>query len=498
MHFSITTDPIDTAATGMRVLGVFEKRKRSHEKNPQDPEWQKWVDRLLKTGEMVGEEGTSLFYPAQEKAGVGLLFIGLGPKKSFQLKTARKAVTVLAKSVVSGHPSSVAIALDDFIPEAGSVTVLVHALVSEIGALTYQFTDYKSKEKVKPPKLREVLLCVPEPLAEEARQACQEAEAILLGVNRARDLGNMPPNDLYPEKLAATAIAMAKEQRKLKATVLDEKDLQRLGANAILAVGRGSERPPRLIALEYSGSHKSEPPIVLVGKGITFDTGGISLKPGAEMDEMKYDMCGAAAVLGVMEALAQLKVKLNVVGVVSSAENMPDGRASRPGDIIRTLSGQTVEILNTDAEGRLVLCDALTWVERFKPRAVIDLATLTGACIIALGHQASAVLGNHAELVSALKKAGEEMNDRAWELPLWDEYQEQLKSNFADMANIGGRPAGTITAACFLARFTEKYPWAHLDIAGVAWKSGKEKGATGRPVPLLMRYLLDQVESRQG
>lgn len=261
---------------------------------------------------------------------------------------------------------------------------------------------------------------------------------------------------------------------------------------ALLSVSKGSEQPAKLITLEYRGGRKDARPVVLVGKGITFDTGGISLKPGAEMDEMKFDMCGAASVLGVMKAVAEMMLPINLVGVVAAAENMPDGKATRPGDVVTSMSGQTIEILNTDAEGRLVLCDALSYVERFDPDVVIDIATLTGACIIALGHQATGLLSNHSPLANDLLGAGKQSYDRAWELPLWDEYQEQLKSNFADMANIGGRPAGTITAACFLSRFTKKYKWAHLDIAGVAWKSGKEKGATGRPVPLLMQYLLNK------
>ena len=260
--------------------------------------------------------------------------------------------------------------------------------------------------------------------------------------------------------------------------------------NTILAVGKGSTQPPRLIVMEYRGGKAKDKPHVLVGKGITFDTGGISLKPGEAMDEMKYDMGGSASVFGAMQVLAETQPKINVVAVIAAAENMPDGGASRPGDIVTTLSGMTVEILNTDAEGRLVLCDALTYVKKFDPAAVIDLATLTGACIIALGNHATGLLANNDELANELLAAGERAGDRAWRLPLWDEYQSQLDSNFADMANIGGRPAGTITAACFLSRFAKDYRWAHLDIAGTAWHSGKAKGSSGRPVPLLVDYLM--------
>jgi leucyl aminopeptidase len=274
--------------------------------------------------------------------------------------------------------------------------------------------------------------------------------------------------------------------------VLDEDDMTKLGMNTLLSVARGSVEPAKLITLEYKGAKKDAKPIVLVGKGVTFDTGGISIKPAPAMDEMKYDMCGAASVMGTLLAVAEMELPINVVGVIPTTENMPDGKATKPGDIIKSMSGQTVEILNTDAEGRLILCDALTYSERFHPQAVIDIATLTGACVIALGNHASGLLSNHNPLARDLLNAGETSGDRAWQLPLWEEYNKQLNSPFADMANIGGREAGTITAACFLSRFTEKFHWAHLDIAGTAWITGKNKGATGRPVPLLTQYLLDK------
>jgi leucyl aminopeptidase len=276
----------------------------------------------------------------------------------------------------------------------------------------------------------------------------------------------------------------------MKVQVLEREDMQRMGMGTLLSVAQGSHQPPKFIVLEYRGGAKDSKPVVLVGKGITFDTGGISIKPAAEMDEMKYDMSGAGTVLGTLKAVGELKLALNVVGLIPTTENMPSGHATRPGDIVKSLSGQTVEILNTDAEGRLILCDALTYAERYEPVAVIDIATLTGACVIALGHVASGLFANDDRLAEELLKAADEAHDRAWRMPLWDDYQDQLKSNFADFANIGGRPAGSVTAACFLARFTRKYKWAHLDIAGTAWRSGKEKGATARPVPLLVQFLL--------
>ncbi len=492
MQFSVTTSSLDKPRVDIRAAGVHHKRKPAPGAATLDALHDGEITALLKAGEMDGETETRLLLPSAGGRKGNALLVGLGAKKDFDARAAHKACETLAKALVERPASSTVIAVADFQPRGKDIAWVVHTLVAAISEAAYRFTPFKGKEKTSPVKLDKVQLGVDGKDVEAAKKACSEATAIATGVNRAKDLGNTPPNVCHPESLAETARELAKQYKSLKATVLDEKELEKLGAGAILAVGRGSERPPRLIAMEYSGGKKDAAPVVLVGKGITFDTGGISLKPGAEMDEMKYDMCGAASVFGVIEAVCELGLPINVVGVVTSAENMPDGRATRPGDIITTLSGQTVEILNTDAEGRLVLADALTWAERYKPQTVIDIATLTGACIIALGHQGAAVLGNNERLAKNLVAAGEESGDRAWQLPLWPEYQEQLKSNFADMANIGGRPAGTITAASFLSRYTEDYTWAHLDIAGVAWKSGKEKGATGRPVPMLMRYLLDQ------
>jgi leucyl aminopeptidase len=327
--------------------------------------------------------------------------------------------------------------------------------------------------------------------SKQLKDAVTQGIAMVEGMNLAKDLGNLPPNICTPSYLAKTAQSLSKKTS-LKVEVLGRKQIEALGMGSFLSVTQGSDTPPQFIVMRHQGGKTGEAPIVLVGKGITFDTGGISLKPGEAMDEMKYDMCGAASVIGTMYAAALMKLKKNVIGVVPSCENMPSGSATCPGDIVKSMSGQTIEILNTDAEGRLILCDALTYVERFKPKAVIDVATLTGACIIALGHVHSGLFSDDDDLVSALTKAGQVSLDTVWRLPLDAAYHEQLKSNFADVANIGGRPAGSVTAACFLSRFTEKYKWAHLDIAGTAWKSGAAKGSTGRPVPLLLNYLLEQ------
>jgi len=330
-----------------------------------------------------------------------------------------------------------------------------------------------------------------------AEEALHQGQAIAEGMALA-NLANLPGNVCTPAFLAETAQKMASEH-KLECQILERDEMTALGMHSLLSVAKGSQQPPKLIVLQHKGGKNDDKPVVLVnddkpvvlvGKGITFDSGGISLKPAPEMDEMKYDMCGAASVLGTIKAAALMKLPINLTVIVPSSENMPGGAATRPGDIVTSMSGQTIEILNTDAEGRLILCDALTYAARFQPETVIDIATLTGACVIALGHVATGLFANNEALARELVHAGDDAHDRAWQMPLWDDYQELLKSPFADMANIGGRWGGSITAACFLARFTRKYVWAHLDIAGTAWKSGTDKGATGRPVPLLMHYLL--------
>ena len=319
----------------------------------------------------------------------------------------------------------------------------------------------------------------------------QKGVAVANGMALTRELGDLPPNICTPTYIADAAKSLAKTFN-LECEILEESEMESLGMNSLLSVSKGSSQPGKLISLSYSNNGNAAP-IVLVGKGVTFDSGGISLKPGSGMDEMKYDMCGAASVLGTMSAIAEMNLKVNLVVVVPAVENMPAHNASRPGDVVKSMSGQTIEILNTDAEGRLILCDALTYCEKYKPKTVIDIATLTGAVIIALGKHHSGVMSNDQSLADALKVSGESAQDTVWQLPLDDEYDDLLKSNFADMANIGGREAGTVTAACFLARYTKKYSWAHIDIAGTAWLGGSKKGATGRPVPLLTQYIMDQV-----
>ena len=401
--------------------------------------------------------------------------------------TARAAVEKAAAEAAKWAQGQPQVEIDLSRLSGAEAALLVEVLTLAIGQAVYRFERFK--KEAKPAKLQQVAFYLPQDSA-AAEEALRIAQALNYGMNLCKDLGNTAPNVCTPAFLAQTAKAEA-EKAGASAKIL-EQDYIRDNMGSFWSVAKGSVEAPYLIELNYQGAaDKNAAPLVLVGKGITFDTGGISLKPGEAMDEMKYDMCGAASVIGAFVAAVRAKLPINLIAVVPTCENMPDAGASKPGDIITAMNGTTIEILNTDAEGRLILCDALTYAAQFKPQAVVDVATLTGACIIALGHTASGLLGNDQELVDKLLSASRTVNDKAWQLPLFDEYKEQLKSNFADLQNIGGRPAGTITAAAFLAHFAEDYKWAHLDIAGTAWQSGKDKGATGRPVPLLLQFLRD-------
>ncbi|HIQ40239.1 MAG TPA: leucyl aminopeptidase [Sulfurivirga caldicuralii] len=420
-----------------------------------------------------------------------LLLVGLGEAEKLTVKKYLDAVNATASALDHSGARHALITLNSEVPNAeDSVWALYHNTLQ----LQRSFYDYSHESRGDRPERDPVLTAVTF-WAEDTpahRDIITQAQATAFGMALTQDLANLPPNICTPQYLADTAVGLGQIYG-FEVEVIEREEMERLGMGALLAVARGSEAPPKLISLRYNGAGDA-PPIALVGKGVTFDSGGISLKPGAGMDEMKYDMAGAAAVLGTFKALGELKPKLNVVAVIPATENMPSGKAAKPGDVITSLSGQTIEILNTDAEGRLILCDALTWAQRqFKPAKIVDLATLTGACIIALGHHISGLMSNDKTLAETLQQTGEWTYDRLWRLPLSEEYDQQLKSNFADMANIGGRPAGTITAGQFLARFIEdNRPWAHLDIAGTAWLSGDKKGATGRPVPTLIAWLLSE------
>jgi len=486
MEFSIKARSPEAAKSGCLVLGVYAGKNLTPAARRVNESSRGALARSL--DDLGAKAGATLLLRGVEGVEAErVLLVSLGEKSDFREPQYREAVRGAASALRDIAARDAAFFLVDVKVGSQPVSWNVRHAVLALRDVFYRFDQLKTQKKAPAPALESVLF----PLATGVGlgQSLTEAAATADGVALARTLGNLPPNMCTPSYLAAEAGKLAR-QFKLGLEVLERKDMQKLGMGSFLAVTAGSHQPPKLIVLRYSGAPKSRRPLVLVGKGITFDTGGISLKPAAEMDEMKFDMSGAGSVLGTIRALAGMKAPVNVIGVIPTCENMPGGQATRPGDIVTTLSGQTVEILNTDAEGRLILCDAITYAERFNPDAVIDIATLTGACVIALGHVASGLFANDEKLAEEVRAAADDAWDRVWRMPLWEDYHEQLRSNFADFANIGGRPAGSITAACFLARFTRKLRWAHLDIAGTAWRSGRDKGSTGRPVPLLVRLAL--------
>ena len=491
MEFSIKSGSPEKQRSACVVIGVFEPRKLSLPAEILNNAAQNYLADLLRRGDMEGKAGTTLLlHNVPGTICDRVLLVGLGKEGEFREKEYLLAIATAARTLNETGAFDGTLYLTELAVNARSIDWRIRQAALIVQSTLYCFDRFKSKKDEVRRPLRKVTLIV-ENRADlaAAEAALVQGQAIAAGMGLARDLGNLPGNICTPGFLAEQALALSRESG-LKAKVLEQKDMEKLGMGSLLSVARGSRQQPKFIILRHNGGKARQKPIVLIGKGITFDSGGISLKPGAEMDEMKYDMSGAASVLGTMKALAKMKLPLNVIGLVPSAENMPGGDASRPGDIVTSMSGQTIEILNTDAEGRLILCDALTYAERFDPECVIDVATLTGACVIALGHVATGLFANNDVLAGELLKSGQDAWDRAWHMPIWDDYQEQLKSPFADMANIGGRPAGSITAACFLSRYAKKFAWAHLDIAGTAWKSGKDKGSTGRPVPLLTHFLL--------
>jgi leucyl aminopeptidase len=495
VEFSIKQSSPDKQRSNCVVVGVFEGGKLSPSAQLLDKAAKHALSDLITHGDVSGKSATTLLlHKLPGIAADRVLLVGLG--KASEL-TNKISVDILRATftALNGTPAKDATLylLDEGFGK-NSEWLLKHAVFAAAESI-YRSDSLKSKP-AKAATLKNITFATLGKPAATLKSVLEHAAATAHGMDLAKTLGNLPGNVCTPTYLASKAQALAKAHKSIKTTVLEEKDMKKLGMGSLLSVTQGSEQPAKLITLEYHGTDKKHKPIVLVGKGVTFDSGGISLKPGAEMDEMKYDMCGAASVLGTIQAIAEMGLKLNVVGVIPTCENLPSGKAIKPGDIVTSMSGQTIEILNTDAEGRLILCDALTYSKKFDPDTVIDIATLTGACVIALGHVASGMFSNEDKLAKELLAAGEQSHDRVWQLPLWDDYQPLLDSNFADMQNIGGRAGGTITAACFLARYTKDYRWAHLDIAGTAWKSGKEKGATGRPVPLLTQYLVNRAASK--
>ncbi|MDR5802847.1 leucyl aminopeptidase [Caballeronia sp. LZ001] len=489
-----------TGKSDVIVLGIFEAQTLTGAARDMDVATKGLVSRVVKAGDMNGRAGSTLLIP--EVTGIGasrILLVGLGKQDAFNQKAYGEAVRAAWRVILGAKIVQATFTLAQLPIQERSGDWGVRAAILALRELTYKFTQMKSKPDNSARSLKKIVFSVDPADEKAAKAAARQGVAIANGMDLTRDLGNLPPNVCTPTYLGQTAKKLGRDW-KLKVEVLGQKQIEALNMGSFLSVAKGSVEPPQFIVIHYQGAGGTESgkakgknaPVVLVGKGITFDTGGISIKPGDSMDEMKYDMCGAGSVFGTLRAVAEMGLKLNVVGVIPTCENMPAGNALKPGDIVTAMNDTTIEVLNTDAEGRLILCDALTYAERFKPAAVVDIATLTGACVIALGHHNTGLFSKDDALAGELLDASREAVDPAWRLPLDDEYQDQLKSNFADVANIGGRPGGSITAACFLSRFAQSYPWAHLDIAGTAWKSGAAKGATGRPVPLLSQFLIDR------
>ena len=499
MEYTVKSGDPEKQRSACVVIGLYEGRKLPPSGKRLDEASQGALTALLRRGDIEGKTGQSLLlHNPQGLLCERLLILGCGKEKEFNEARYRDTCMLMARTLSGTGATEAAVYITELeIKGRDIVWKLRHAVECTEAAL-YKFDRLKSQKSDKKRPLRKLVLMVGKrsELA-PGEVAIRHGLAIGAGVTLARELGNLPGNICTPSYLADQAREL-EHQYGVKTTVLEREDMEKLGMGALLSVARGSRQPPKFITIEYQGGKDDEPPVALVGKGLTFDAGGISIKPAAAMDEMKYDMCGAASVLGAIKAACELKLPLNIVGVIPSSENLPDGDANKPGDVVTSMSGQTIEVLNTDAEGRLILCDALTYTERFHPAAVVDIATLTGACVIALGNHASGLMANNDGLARDLLHAGKYAHDRAWQMPIWDEYQKQLDSNFADMANIGGREGGAITAACFLARYTKKFKWAHLDIAGTAWLTGKQKGGTGRPVPLLTTWLIQRAEAATG
>lgn len=497
MKFNVDTHDIQKLKTDCIIVGVYENAEFTASANQLNQLSQGYIKDLLNYGEFHGKVSqTFLVYDVPKVNIPRILLVGCGKKGALTPRDFRKIIFSSFRALSTLKTHQLVSFLTELDVRERDISWKIKQAVEACHEALYVFDQFKSSKEPKT-SLQDTTFFVTKDEFGLAEIALKQAVAVGNAVDFVKNIANLPSNICTPTYLAKEAELLQKKYSKITVKVLEKADMQKLGMGAFLAVAKGSAENPKLICLEYKGTSKKQAPIAFVGKGITFDTGGLSLKPADGMVGMKYDMCGAATVLGVLKAAADLKLPLNIVGIMAVAENMPSGTATKPEDIVTTLSGQTIEILNTDAEGRLVLSDALTYAERYKPEVVIDIATLTGAVVIALGYHATGLLANDDTLAKQLIEAGIESHDRVWQMPLWDEYQEQLKSPFADMANVGGRVAGVITASCFLSRFTKKFRWAHLDVAGTAaMMSGTERYATGRPVPLLVQYLMNQCASR--
>jgi leucyl aminopeptidase len=490
MEFSVKAGGLAKQRTGCIVVGVYEGRRLAPSAIELDAASGHALARLLEGGDLEGATGSTLLVHAVPKVAADrVLLVGLGPEGEFLESRYRKALASAVQALRTTGTTQASICLNELAVNGRDSAWKIEQAVLAVMEGLYRFDHLKSKPPPAKRALEKVVFHVADRTQGRAGEAAiARAVAIAEGITLTRDLGNLPGNLCTPTYLAGQARDIGKRHG-FKVKILERKDMEKLGMGGLLAVARGSCQPPKLIVMEYHGGARDAQTIVLVGKGITFDAGGISIKPAPEMDEMKFDMCGAASVFGALRAAALMQLPLNVVGLIPATENMPGGNATKPGDIVRTLSGQTVEILDTDSEGRLVLCDALTYAERYQPAAVIDIATLTGEIVRALGDVATGLFANDEALAREVLEAGDAAWDRAWQMPLWDDYQEALKSNFADFPNIGSHTDCVVTAACFLSRFTAAYRWVHLDVAGTASKSGADKGATGRPVALLAHFL---------
>ena len=495
MDYSIESLSLDQLETDCIIVGVYKNQQLSPSAEVVDNKTHQLIHNLIERGDIKGKNNETLLISVVPDSSIQrVLLVGLGDKEKFNLKLYRKALVAAIKAIKNTQIQSVCCTLAEIELEGCDYQWRCRQIIETFNDALYQFVETKGT-KPAPIVLSKLQISATEKNNAQAQAGLTQGLAIANAVSLTKFLADLPGNICTPTYLAEQATKMADKFSSISIEVLDEADLELLKMNSFLAVSRGSYQPAKLICLNYQGGNSHNKPIVFVGKGLTFDAGGISLKPGGGMDEMKYDMCGGASVIGVIQAAAQMKLPLNIIGLIPASENMPDANANKPGDILTSMSGKTIEVLNTDAEGRLILCDTLTYAEKFNPEIVIDLATLTGACLVALGRIPSGLLGNDDDLCDEIVAASKTACDSVWRLPLWEEYQDQLKSNFADIANIGGRDAGTITAACFLSRFVEDYRWAHLDIAGTAWRTGVNKGATGRPVPLLCQYLINRVNA---
>ncbi len=494
MDFFVSTSAPSRQKTDCAIVGVYDKGSLTESAQAFDRKIGGRISRLVKRGDLRGKAGDAvLLTDINGAACERLLIVGLGARDKFKRKQYRKALaSALSALARTGAKDAVSYLALEQLADGDSYS-LARATAEVVGNAQYRVPDHKTANKRPKSTLTRFGIAVNSRADRtSAERGLAHGQGIVAGMSLMRDLANHPANVCTPTYLSNAAKALARDHRGIRVRILNEAECRRLKMGSFLSVTNGTEEPARLIVLEYSGAARKGNPTVLVGKGVTFDTGGISLKPPANMDEMKFDMSGAASVLGTFKAVAELELPINLVGVVPACENMPSGRATKPGDIVKSMSGQTIEVLNTDAEGRLILCDAITYARRYDPDVVIDIATLTGACVIALGNHYTGLFSNDDELSAALKGAGERADDRAWPMPIGEEYTEQLKSNFADFANVAGREGGAITAACFLGKFTEGLRWAHLDIAGTAYVGGSQKGSTGRPVPLLVDYLLNK------